>query len=99
MERLVAAHRVTMLQLSATLFNHLVDEHPGAFHGVRVAFTGGEVGSVAHVAKVLQLHPDLRVGNGYGPVESMGFTTCHTVTADDLTTAQLPIGRPIGNKR
>ncbi|WP_448324274.1 AMP-binding protein, partial [Streptomyces sp. DSM 41493] len=42
---------------------------------------------------------DLRVGNGYGPVESMGFTTCHTVTADDLTTAQLPIGRPIGNKR
>ncbi|WP_448324076.1 amino acid adenylation domain-containing protein, partial [Streptomyces sp. DSM 41493] len=98
-ERLVAAHRVTMLQLSATLFNHLVDEHPGAFHGVRVAFTGGEVGSVAHVAKILDLFPDLHVGNGYGPVESMGFTTCHTVTPEDLAASQLPVGRPVGNKR
>ncbi|NJP83153.1 amino acid adenylation protein, partial [Streptomyces sp. AA8] len=73
-------HGVTMLQLSASLFNHLVDEYPNAFHGVHVAFTGGEVGSVAHVAKILELFPGLRVGNGYGPVESMGFTTCHTIT-------------------
>ncbi|WP_058047800.1 amino acid adenylation domain-containing protein [Streptomyces roseifaciens] len=98
-ERLVAEHGVTMLQLSASLFNHLVDEYPDAFRGVRIAFTGGEAGSVAHVAKILQLFPDLHVGNGYGPVESMGFTTCHTITTDDLTGTQLPIGRPIGNKR
>ncbi|WP_245700798.1 AMP-binding protein, partial [Streptomyces roseifaciens] len=98
-ERLVAEHGVTMLQLSASLFNHLVDEYPDAFRGVRIAFTGGEAGSVAHVAKILQLFPDLHVGNGYGPVESMGFTTCHTVTTDGLTGTQLPIGRPIGNKR
>ncbi|RLU86329.1 hypothetical protein CTZ27_25500 [Streptomyces griseocarneus] len=98
-ERLVAEHGVTMLQLSASLFNHLVDEFPGAFAGVRVAFTGGEVGSVAHVARILGRYPELRVGNGYGPVESMGFTTCHTVESADLTHSQLPIGRPIGNKR
>ncbi|MEU1820806.1 condensation domain-containing protein, partial [Streptomyces roseifaciens] len=47
----------------------------------------------------LELFPGLRVGNGYGPVESMGFTTCHTITTDDLTSTQLPVGRPIGNKR
>ncbi|MET8546606.1 condensation domain-containing protein, partial [Kitasatospora sp. NPDC004799] len=88
-----------MLQLSASLFNYLVDEHPGAFAGVRTAFTGGEAGSVAHVAKVLGLYPGLRVGNGYGPAESMGFTTCHAVTGDDLVASSLPIGRPVGNKR
>ncbi|MCC3771147.1 non-ribosomal peptide synthetase, partial [Streptomyces sp. UNOC14_S4] len=98
-ERLVAEHGVTMLQLSASLFNHLVDEFPAAFDGVRVAFTGGEVGSVAHVVKVLELFPGLRVGNGYGPVESMGFTTCHAVESADLTRSHLPVGRPVGNKR
>ncbi|WP_199823122.1 amino acid adenylation domain-containing protein, partial [Kitasatospora sp. MY 5-36] len=98
-EKLVVEHGVTMLQLSASLFNFLVDEHPGAFAGVRTAFTGGEAGSVAHVAKVLGLFPGLRVGNGYGPAESMGFTTCHAVTEEDLGSSSLPIGRPVGNKR
>ncbi|WP_157536742.1 non-ribosomal peptide synthetase [Kitasatospora mediocidica] len=98
-EALVVEHGVTMLQLSASLFNFLVDEYPGAFAGVRTAFTGGESGSVAHVAKVLGLYPGLRVGNGYGPAESMGFTTCHTVTDADLTSAALPIGRAVTHKR
>ncbi|WP_308294063.1 non-ribosomal peptide synthetase [Streptomyces sp. UNOC14_S4] len=98
-ERLVAEHGVTMLQLSASLFNHLVDEFPAAFDGVRVAFTGGEVGSVAHVARILGRYPELRVGNGYGPVESMGFTTCHAVESADLAQSHLPVGRPVGNKR
>ncbi|MGW7587499.1 AMP-binding protein, partial [Kitasatospora sp. NPDC054768] len=98
-EGLVVEHGVTMLQLSASLFNFLVDEHPGAFAGVRTAFTGGEAGSVAHVAKVLGLFPGLRVGNGYGPAESMGFTTCHAVSGADLAGSSLPVGRPVGNKR
>ncbi|WP_234352080.1 MULTISPECIES: non-ribosomal peptide synthetase, partial [unclassified Streptomyces] len=38
-------HGVTMLQLSASLFNFLVDEHPEAFDTVTVAFTGGEAAS------------------------------------------------------
>ncbi|WDZ83437.1 non-ribosomal peptide synthetase [Micromonospora cathayae] len=95
---LVAEHRVSMLQLSSGLFNLLVDEYPQVFDGVRVAFTGGEPASVGHVAKALALYPDLRVANGYGPAESMGFTTTYDVP-EDLTGASVPVGRAVANKR
>ena len=93
--RMVAEHGVTMLQLSSSLFNFLVDEHPDAFEGVRIAFTGGEAASAAHVARITAACPDLRVLNGYGPAESMGFTTTHEITSDGV----VPIGRPVANKR
>ncbi|MCR6485762.1 amino acid adenylation domain-containing protein [Amycolatopsis sp. OK19-0408] len=98
-EELVAVHAVTMLQLSSSLFNYLVDEHPAAFTGVRLVFTGGEVASAEHIARALGRFPGLRVGNGYGPVESMGFTTCHPVGPDDFTGEPVPIGNPVENKR
>ncbi|MFC4147678.1 amino acid adenylation domain-containing protein, partial [Micromonospora mangrovi] len=95
---LVRAHRVSMLQLSSGLFNLLVDEYPEAFDGVRVAFTGGEAASAAHVARILTRCPQLRVANGYGPAESMGFTTTHDVPAD-ISGASVPVGRAVANKR
>ncbi|EWC64293.1 Siderophore biosynthesis non-ribosomal peptide synthetase module [Actinokineospora spheciospongiae] len=94
---LVARHGVTMLQVSSSLFNYLVDESPEAFTGVRLAFTGGEAASAVHVARVLARFPDLRVANGYGPAESMGFTTTHVVPAD--VEGSVPVGRAVVNKR
>ncbi|MEV6621436.1 amino acid adenylation domain-containing protein, partial [Amycolatopsis sp. NPDC051114] len=98
-EELVAVHAVTMLQLSSSLFNYLVDEHPAAFAGVRHVFTGGEVASAEHIARALSRFPGLRVSNGYGPVESMGFTTCHVVRPEDLTGGPVPIGDPVEHKQ
>ncbi len=92
---LVREHKVTMLQLSSGLFNLLVDEYPEAFDGVRVAYTGGEVSSAAHVRKML---PRLRIANAYGPAESMGFTTTFPVSSD-FSDHSLPIGRAVANKR
>ncbi|MFI9387411.1 non-ribosomal peptide synthase/polyketide synthase [Kutzneria sp. NPDC052558] len=94
---LVAEHGVTMLQLSATLFNFLLDEHPDTYRTVRWAVTGGESASPAHVTRALEQFPGLRVGNGYGPAESMGFTTYQAVETVEGST--VPIGRPIANKR
>ncbi|MDQ3406405.1 MAG: amino acid adenylation domain-containing protein, partial [Actinomycetota bacterium] len=95
--RMVAEHGVTMLQLSSSLFNFLVDEHPDAFAGVRLAFTGGEAASAAHVTRIRAIYSELRVVNGYGPAESMGFTTTHEITSD--VDGVVPIGRPVLNKR
>ncbi|WP_432828481.1 amino acid adenylation domain-containing protein [Dactylosporangium sp. CA-092794] len=97
---LVPAHGVTMLQLSSSLFNFLVDEHPEAFAGVRLAFTGGEPASATHVARILERYGDtLTVRNGYGPAESMGFTTTYDVPAGPPEGTGVPIGRGIANKR
>ncbi|OIK23041.1 hypothetical protein VT52_035025, partial [Streptomyces malaysiense] len=92
---LVERHRVTTLQMSASLFNHMLDEHPGVFAVVREAMTAGEAASPTHTARALADHPHLRLVNGYGPAESMGFTTTHSITAG---AASIPIGGPVRGK-
>jgi amino acid adenylation domain-containing protein len=94
-EDLVVTHGVTVLDVSASLFNFLVDEHPAVFATVRRAMTGGEAASPAHLAKVLRSYPHVAVVNGYGPAETMGFSTFHPVTAVD---GPVPIGRPVTGK-
>jgi nonribosomal peptide synthetase DhbF len=98
MAQLVPAHRVSMLQLSSGLFNLLVEEYPQIFAGVRLAFTGGEPASAPHVARILARYPQLRVANGYGPAESMGFTTTFDVPAG-FAEPTVPVGTPVANKR
>ncbi|RSS60447.1 AMP-binding protein, partial [Streptomyces sp. WAC06614] len=95
---LAPRHGVTMLQLSSSLFNYLTDEHPEAFATTRIVYTGGEPASPTHIARLHDLHPHLTVTNGYGPAESMGFTTTHTVDPAALPTGPVSIGRPLTNK-
>ncbi|WP_073967627.1 amino acid adenylation domain-containing protein [Streptomyces sp. CB02460] len=92
---LVEQHGITTLQMSASLFNHMLDEHPAVFARVREAMTAGEAASPAHTARALADHPHLNLVNGYGPAESMGFTTAHRITGP---APAIPIGRPIAGK-
>ncbi|MFK0173923.1 amino acid adenylation domain-containing protein [Streptomyces sp. NPDC090306] len=96
--RLVQEHGVTVLDASASLFNHLLDHHPAVFSTVRRALTGGEPASGAHVARALRTYPAVTVVNGYGPVESTGFTTRHVVTPADEGKPSVPIGTPLAGK-
>ncbi|MFE9749522.1 amino acid adenylation domain-containing protein [Saccharothrix saharensis] len=96
--RLVAEHGVTVFKASASLFNHVLDEHPEVFAAVRRAMTGGEPASPAHAAKALREHPHVRLTNGYGPAESMGYSTAHEITTADLSGRSVPIGRPVAGK-
>ncbi|MFI5865411.1 amino acid adenylation domain-containing protein [Streptomyces sp. NPDC051546] len=92
-------HAVTMLQLSSSLFNYLTDEHPDTFSTTRIVYTGGEPASPTHVHRLHALHPSLTITNGYGPAESMGFTTTHTIPVSDRPTPTVSIGRPLTNKQ
>jgi amino acid adenylation domain-containing protein len=92
---LVPRHGVTTLQLSASLFNVMVDDYPEIFAGVPEVITAGEAASPAHCAALLRRHPHLRLLNGYGPAESMGLTTTHDI---EQVTVPVPIGRPVAGK-
>ena len=95
---LTRQHGVTQLQLSASLFNFLVEEFPETFADLRLALSAGERASVTHMAKALGMFPRLRLVNGYGPVESLGITSYHQVAGDDVQGASIPIGRPLAGK-
>ncbi|MFV2199151.1 non-ribosomal peptide synthetase, partial [Nocardiopsis sp. LOL_012] len=70
-ESLAVEHGVTVLWLSAGLFNLMLDEYPGVFSGVRQVMTGGEAPSPEHLRRFRERFPHVRLVHGYGPVESV----------------------------
>ncbi len=93
-------HSVTTLWLTASLFNAVVDQAPGALSNIRQLLTGGEALSVPHVRRAQALLPALEITNGYGPTESTTFTCCYRIPKPfEETRSSVPIGRPIANTK
>ncbi len=90
---------ITTVWLTSALFNLFIDTMPEALRGIRQLLTGGDKVSVPHVSRALQLLPDTRIVNGYGPSECTVFATCYPVPRDlEPRVDSLPIGRPIGDR-
>lgn len=91
-------HKVTILWLTASLFNAVIDEAPETLLGIKQLLIGGEALSVAHVRRALAMLPSTQIINGYGPTEGTTFTCCYPIPKQlSETTRSIPIGRPIGN--
>ncbi|MFI6053442.1 amino acid adenylation domain-containing protein [Streptomyces violascens] len=88
---------VSTLWLTTGLFHRMVDGHLDDLGGLRQLLAGGDVLSPAHINRVRQAQPHLRLVNGYGPTENTCFTTCHNVT--DPVVETVPIGLPITGTR
>jgi amino acid adenylation domain-containing protein len=97
--RILAAERVSALQLTAGLFRAAADEHPDCFAGLREVITGGDVVSPEAVRRVLRHAPDLVVRSAYGPTETTLFATQARWTAGTEIPAPVPIGGPLDGMR
>ena len=86
---------VSILWLTAGLFQVMMEERAESLTGLRMLLTGGDVFSPRHAEKALELLPDTVLINGYGPTENTTFTTCHVVTREDLERSTIPIGKTI----
>ncbi|MHB9026168.1 MAG: amino acid adenylation domain-containing protein [Armatimonadota bacterium] len=86
---------VTVLWLTASLFNLLVDEDLSALRGLRALLTGGETLSVSHMRRAYAALTGCRLINGYGPTENTTFTCCFPLPTDYTFGDSIPIGRPI----
>ena len=91
--------KISVMFLTAALFNQLAAEVPNAFETVRTVMFGGEAGDPKSIANVLKHKPPQHLVNGYGPTENTTFSACFEVKtmADDA--ASVPIGRPISNSQ
>ncbi|MGW0330969.1 amino acid adenylation domain-containing protein [Streptomyces sp. NPDC003011] len=99
LERVLTAHRVTALWLTAGLFRLVAEEAPGSLAGVREVWTGGDVVPAAAVRQVRAACPDTVVADGYGPTETTTFALGHTLAAGAPVPSRIPIGRPLDNMR
>ena len=97
LRRVIEQQRVSVLWLTATLFQQVVDEDVMALAGVRQLLAGGDIVSVPHVRRVIETLPGCVVINGYGPTEATTFSTTFTVADTSALSDSLPIGRPLSN--
>ncbi len=96
----IERHKVTTLWLTAALFQQMADsESLRRLHGVRQLLAGGDVLSPVHVQRVLDVLPNVRLINGYGPTENTTFTCCYTIPRPWSASRSIPIGTPIANTR
>ncbi len=97
---LVSLHSVNTLWMTASLFNVFVADEIDCFTGLQTLYTGGERLSPRHVRMFIEQHPTIQLYNGYGPVESCVFATCHAITLDDCCAPHgIPIGEPVPSTR
>ncbi|POF30629.1 amino acid adenylation domain-containing protein [Roseibium marinum] len=94
---IAAREGVTVMWLTATLFNTFADLNPGVFASLTTVLTGGERISASHVAAAMTANPLLTVVNGYGPTENTTFSATYRIETPPEPGADMPIGRPIAN--
>uniref|UniRef100_UPI0038999820 non-ribosomal peptide synthase/polyketide synthase n=1 Tax=Streptomyces yaizuensis TaxID=2989713 RepID=UPI0038999820 len=99
LRRLVAAHDLSHVHVTAGLLRVLADEDPGCFAGVSEVLTGGDVVPAESVRRVLAENAGVRVRQLYGPTEVTLCATQHEITDAAEVDAVLPIGRPLDNTR
>ncbi|HLP57400.1 MAG TPA: amino acid adenylation domain-containing protein, partial [Candidatus Deferrimicrobium sp.] len=91
----IEKYGISLLWLTSSLFNRLVDVDIEIFAPLRNLLVGGEALSPVHINKVRARFAHLNIINGYGPTENTTFSTTYRVNKEYKD--NIPIGRPIAN--
>ncbi|MFD2169345.1 non-ribosomal peptide synthase/polyketide synthase [Tumebacillus lipolyticus] len=97
LSQLVESTRLTVLHLTAGLFNQMVDEHLDRLVHVRQLLTGGDALSVPHARRALRALPNCAISNCYGPTEVTMLASVYRMPSADELAETARIGRPIAN--
>ena len=97
--RCLTEYQISILWLTAALFDQFVSTDPAMFSGLKYLLAGGDALNINTVRKLLtcpQGRPS-SILNGYGPTENTTFTT--TFNMDQLlpTSTSIPLGQYINN--
>ena len=88
-------NKISIMWLTAPLFNQICEVNPHIFNTLRVLLTGGDVLSPKHINMARIANKNLSIINGYGPTENTTFSCCYNI--DKIYTYSIPIGKPISN--
>lgn len=90
---------ITILWLTAALFNQYAAQNPSIFRHLTYLLVGGDVLNKERIMSVLECDQGApqNLLNGYGPTENTTFTTTYHITKEDKKLETIPIGKPIAN--
>lgn len=86
---------ITMMWITSSWLNQLVEENIEVFSGLRYLITGGEKLSPRHIRQLRERYPSLKLMNGYGPTENTTFSVCKHI--DKNYEEDIPLGKPVNN--
>ncbi|MCH8619393.1 non-ribosomal peptide synthetase [Undibacterium sp. TS12] len=95
----VTRHHVSVLWLTAGLFNAIVDHRPEILCSLRQLLTGGDALSAQHVRQAQKLLSKGVLINGYGPTETTTFASTYRIPDLSEELQSVPIGKPISGTR
>jgi amino acid adenylation domain-containing protein len=95
LKQITQKYNITIMWLTASLFNQLLDADIDIFGGLRYLLAGGEALSPPHINRLRKKYPALNIVNGYGPTENTTFSTTHLIRQEHRQ--NIPIGRPIAH--
>lgn len=98
LEKYIIDNSISIMWLTAPLFNQMVEFNPKMFRKVRVILAGGDVLSKKHVNYLLENCPNITIINGYGPTENTTFSCCNVIN-NKIENKFVPIGKPISNSK
>ncbi|MCK4260471.1 MAG: amino acid adenylation domain-containing protein [Halanaerobiales bacterium] len=75
MKNYIVNNKISMLWLTAPLFNVMAEERADMFKTLKYLLVGGDVLSPKHINKVKRECSNLKIINGYGPTENTTFST------------------------
>ncbi|PCH94950.1 MAG: hypothetical protein COB85_05055 [Bacteroidetes bacterium] len=96
-KKLLIDEEISILWLTASWFNQLVEIDITQFAKLKKLLVGGERLSPFHINKLKKAYPQLEIINGYGPTENTTFTACYKIELQHVD--NVPIGKPISNSQ
>ena len=95
LKEFITENKISIMWLTAPLFNKLCEDDVSIFDGLKYLLTGGDVLSPRHINKLKENNKKIKIINGYGPTENTTFSCCFTI--DKNYRKSIPIGKPISN--
>ena len=95
LKEFIIENKISIMWLTAPLFNKLCEDDVSIFDGLKYLLTGGDVLSPKHINKLKENNKKIKIINGYGPTENTTFSCCFTI--DKNYRKSIPIGKPISN--
>jgi amino acid adenylation domain-containing protein len=93
----IESRKVSIMWFTSSWFNQLVDLQPNLFKSLKTILVGGEKLSEAHINKLLQHFPKIKIINGYGPTENTTFSLTYPIN-NVILNGSVPIGKPLNNR-
>lgn len=95
---IIRDEKITCCFLTTGLFNQIIDHEPETLAPLHTLLIGGEALSVQHIKHALEILPDLKLVNGYGPTECTTFACAYQIGPPETWPCEtVPLGLPLNN--